>query len=634
MGCFGRKKKGITSPTTDEAINTNRRCRDLIYLILFAVFWGGMLYVAYLAFKRGKPERLEYAIDSYGNLCGVNNNWDGTGGPDLTSKTKLYYLNPLELLNPNTVTTAKAICVEECPGAADLCGITQFPCRNATQYRCPYYRTAEHGLYGTITLGDTDNQGNYFDAYWSRLTTTTLTTAQCGIDLPGYPDKFKSAFMADPNNPTCGEYLQFTSQYPGKGPCYPVLVATVDHLNRCFPSFEPALLSQVATSSGLAVYKSNSSLFSSSFSSAGDRLQRYIADIHKGILIILVSGLAAGMFLSLIWMVLLRFCAGIMAWASVLTVNIFCAACTLLAFLKSGILGTDSFGALGSRTASQLSALESTDASDRKAWLIIAYIMAAATLLLILFTLLMMRRIKIAVACIKVASQAVSTMPSLFFFPILPFLMTVCLIVYWVVVAGYLYSAGTIVAKTTSGSAATALTISGLYDTPPSGASPPPPSPPPPPHPAGAAPLSDASCANNPSCYYDTDWDKQLQYLFIYHFFGLLWTNQFIVGFGYVVIAGAVAHFYWSRGEKSKMPRFPVALALKRAILFHLGSVAIGSFVVAIIQFIRFVLAYLEKKSKMAQAKAGVAGAFVKYLMCCVNCFMWYLEKVMKFINK
>ena len=81
MGCFGRKK--VTAPATEEvwlaqlsygncptnvlqvtqlaltlcclcqAINTNRRCRDLIYLILFAVFWGGMLYVAYLAFKRG-----------------------------------------------------------------------------------------------------------------------------------------------------------------------------------------------------------------------------------------------------------------------------------------------------------------------------------------------------------------------------------------------------------------------------------------------------------------------------------------------------------------------------------------------------------------------------------------------------
>lgn len=106
-----------------------------------------------------------------------------------------------------------------------------------TACRCPYYRTAEHGLYDTLTLGDTDNQGIYFDSYWSSLTTTTLTTSspdQCGINLPGYPDKFKSAFMADPNNPTCGEYLQFTSQYPGKGPCYPVLAPTVDHLNRCY----------------------------------------------------------------------------------------------------------------------------------------------------------------------------------------------------------------------------------------------------------------------------------------------------------------------------------------------------------------------------------------------------------------
>ena len=83
----------------------------------------------------GKPERLEYGVDSYGNLCGVKNDWDGTDGPDLTLKTKLYYLNPLELLNPETVDTAKAICVEECPVAADICGVAEFPCTTAAQYR-------------------------------------------------------------------------------------------------------------------------------------------------------------------------------------------------------------------------------------------------------------------------------------------------------------------------------------------------------------------------------------------------------------------------------------------------------------------------------------------------------------------
>ena len=67
---------------------------------------------------------------------------------------------------------------------------------------------------------------------------------------------------------------------------------------------------------------------------------------------------------------------------------------------------------------------------------------------------------------------------------------------------------------------------------------------------------------------------------------------------------------------------------------YHLGSVALGSFVVAVIQFVRFLLEYLEKKSKVAQAKAGVAGAFVKYLACCVHCCMWYLEKIVKFINR
>jgi len=103
--------------------------------------------------------------------------------------------------------------------------------------RCPYYRTAEDGLYGTLTI--TADEAGYADTYWDSLTTTTLGSSQCGIDSAGFPDKYKSAFLADPNNPTCGQWLQFTSQYPGSGPCYPVLVQTVDHLNRWGPLTSP-----------------------------------------------------------------------------------------------------------------------------------------------------------------------------------------------------------------------------------------------------------------------------------------------------------------------------------------------------------------------------------------------------------
>jgi len=51
---------------------------------------------------------------------------------------------------------------------------------------------------------------------------------------------------------------------------------------------------------------------------------------------------------------------------------------------------------------------------------------------------------QVAVACIKIASQAVSTMPMLLFWPLLPFLAFVALVVYWVAVVAYLYSAGSI----------------------------------------------------------------------------------------------------------------------------------------------------------------------------------------------
>lgn len=64
-------------------------------------------------------------------------------------------------------------------------------------------------------------------------------------------------------------------------------------------------------------------------------------------------------------------------------------------WLQSGIFGTSHFYALGSSISSELTAVESTDASDRKAWLIVAYIMAGCTAILFLLTLLMLRRVKV-----------------------------------------------------------------------------------------------------------------------------------------------------------------------------------------------------------------------------------------------
>ena len=77
-----------------------------------------------------------------------------------------------------------------------------------------------------------------------------------------------------------------------------------------------------------------------------------------------------------------------------------------------------------------------------------------------------------------------------------------------------------------------------------------------------------------------------MQYAFIYHFFGLLWTSQFLVGLGCVTIAAAIGSYYWAGGNEENMPTFPVLVAMKNTF-FAIGSVAFGSLLIAIVMFFR-----------------------------------------------
>jgi hypothetical protein len=127
---------------------------------------------------------------------------------------------------------------------------------------------------------------------------------------------------------------------------------------------------------------------------------------------------------------------------------------------------------------------------------------------------------------------------------------------------------------------------------------------------------------------------KDLQTLLLaYHLFGLLWVNQFLQGVTMVTIAGAVCQYYWTRpngvGERD-LGSYPVASALFRTCRFHLGSIAFGSLIIAIVQFIRICLEYLDKQTRNIQE----ANKLVKVVMKMVKCCMWCFEKVLKYITR
>jgi choline transporter-like protein 2/4/5 len=90
-----------------------------------------------------------------------------------------------------------------------------------------------------------------------------------------------------------------------------------------------------------------------------------------------------------------------------------------------------------------------------------------------------------------------------------------------------------------------------------------------------------------------------------YMLFVLLWTAQFIVAVGQITLALAVSTWYFTR-EKGRIGSGTLCRAIAITSQYHLGTAAFGSLIIAIVEFIRAVVAWLQKKVR----DEGVLGVF------------------------
>ena len=237
---------------------------------------------------------------------------------------------------------------------------------------------------------------------------------------------------------------------------------------------------------------------------------------------------------------------------------------------------------------------------EQELWRIAAIVQCAITIIYLLIITFFWRKINIAAAIISEASKAVKAMPSILIFPVAPILLTSVVAAWWLYVAGGLYTAGTI---TTGDIASTSSNITGLE-------------------------------TGNFSSSLSVQEDMNVKdYLMAYHIFSWLWLNNFVHGIAMTTICGAFAGWYWTvieDGKKTQKDRIPVIAALWRVVRYHLGSIAYGSGIIAVIQFIRVVLAYIDKRTKNAQKSNVVLKVAIKVIQCCMYCF----EKFIKFVSR
>jgi len=547
----------------------NRSCTDILCLLLFLGFIVGWFVVAGIAFSQGQPELIVYPSNSSGVVCGRH---DNANKPYVMfhDLTKCFRLSAaLGCATPQ-------VCLEKCPnGTTSLAGCLKVmpdQCADLVEEYRPY----------CVPMSNTE---------WDSL----KDNPQKLID-----DKLCPAFI----------------------------LASVPIIGRCVPDF--GIISNLPSKDTIINVTNGDYPVLADINGTpinGDiinQIIKYLTDILNARQLAekvwadlvsswpwILGGQIVSLFVSFFWIILVRFIPGPMIYLSMVL---------SLALLGLGAayswIKYDDLEQQGSPSDVFVVNPLQDDLSDYLAisgtWLVFFITCVVLFAILFLIMIFLRKRINIAIELIKEASKAVASIMSSLFFPIIPFIMEVAVISLFCVVAAYLASTGRqkyVVAHECTGGPR-----NGEECDPDNFA-------------------SDSSCEQdkNSTCiFYKFTPSDTNNYLQLYNIFGLFWGMFFASAFGEMVLAGGFSSWYWADDKSKDVPFFTLTASLLRTVRYHLGTLAFGSLVIAIVRMIRLAIQYIEEKVK----EKNLDNIFVKAIMCCCKCCFYCLEKFLKFINR
>jgi|JI6StandDraft_1071083.scaffolds.fasta_scaffold22262_3 choline transporter-like protein 2/4/5 len=78
-----------------------------------------------------------------------------------------------------------------------------------------------------------------------------------------------------------------------------------------------------------------------------------------------------------------------------------------------------------------------------------------------------------------------------------------------------------------------------------------------------------------------------------YEIFGGFWTVFFVGGLTTFILGSSASIWYYSNDTSGNKPHSPITTSIARAFRYHLGSIAFGSLLLALLAFIRTLVALL-----------------------------------------
>ena len=124
-------------------------------------------------------------------------------------------------------------------------------------------------------------------------------------------------------------------------------------------------------------------------------------------------------------------------------------------------------------------------------------------------------------------------------------------------------------------------------------------------------------------------WSDETRYMLLYSLFGYLWMNALIISLAMFVISATATIWYFTCNSDTNGSG-SVIKGLYWAFRYHLGSLAFGSFLIALVQFIRIIFEFYRKQIE----KANKENPLIKVILCLTSYLLDCLDRFIKFITK
>ncbi|XP_050526214.1 choline transporter-like protein 1 isoform X2 [Daktulosphaira vitifoliae] len=120
--------------------------------------------------------------------------------------------------------------------------------------------------------------------------------------------------------------------------------------------------------------------------------------------------------------------------------------------------------------------------------------------------------------------------------------------------------------------------------------------------------------------------DMLMKFARVYNVLVLLWVIEFIIGCQHMIIAGAVATWFFTRNKNNMSS--PIITSVSNLFNYHLGSVALGSFIITIMQIIRAIINAVDEHLK--ESDNEVLKMFYKAFKCCCH----YIQDLIQYLTR